>query len=629
MTDDSFDFPASGGSLRPEENEIHVEFRSGYSDQPLGFSRHNEREKDYGEIETESAPEIGRSSVRGQVDVDSAQQAGIGRSISEYGVSADSDPVPAKISEMKAIYFNFSYASRSSAWFFYQQGKFMEDYEDYVFYDRPFKRYYPTYNDLSVRQLRGYFGWRTRFREGRNDPSVPTSFLYLYIYELLDNIGVEPDEGFAELRYMDETFGAKDETMHRHLTAWTRDYVVYYGLDAACAAMYFSNVGGGARSALRSFEETGEAAPGLFEAVESLSSYHVGRSPCYKKDPEGMQQAVLKSIQRVSEYLKAQGRGTLSGHCLGTVHPHSVRLFAGAVFYDHLRYEDYTYEVSPARIYRCHRGVWTLEQDTAAERPSALIGWILRETDRQMRLQTGSGRELQPSPGSPEPLVAVVRQAVADYLQEKKEAARPKITFDMSSLGRIRRDADVVMASLLVDEPDEEQFPDDESWGSVADEMPIQGSDESRIPITDDGYNPKHGESQISKSEERPSIGIAPYAESSIDIREEKDLDVHQHEGSQSSSSIEAVPAHEPAQAASSVSGLTEDEAEFLHMLLTDGPWKEFVRERHLLPSMLADSINEKLMDMIGDVVIEFDGEDPVLIEDYEEELEGLFSGGL
>ena len=44
---------------------------------------------------------------------------------------------------------------------------------------------------------------------------------------------------------------------------------------------------------------------------------------------------------------------------------------------------------------------------------------------------------------------------------------------------------------------------------------------------------------------------------------------------------------------------------------------------------MLADSINEKLMDMIGDVVIEFDGEDPVLVEDYEEELEGLFSGGL
>ncbi len=543
MTDDSFDFPASGGSFRPEENEIHVEFRSGYSDQPLGFSRHNEREKDYGEVET------------------------------------DSDPVPAKISEMKAIYFNFSYASRSSAWFFYQQGKFMEDYEDYVFYDRPFKRYYPTYNDLSVRQLRGYFGWRTRFREGRSDPSVPTSFLYLYIYELLDNIGVEPDEGFAELRYMDETFGAKDETMHRHLTAWTRDYVVYYGLDAACAAMYFSNVGGGARSALRSFEETGEAAPGLYEAIESLSSYHVGRSPCYKKDPEGMQQAVLKSIQRVSEYLKAQGRGTLSGHCLGTVHPHSVRLFAGAVFYDHLRYEDYTYEVSPARIYRCRRGVWTLEQDTAAERPSALIGWILRETDRQMRLQTGSGRELQPSPGSPEPLVAVVRQAVADYLQEKKEAARPKITFDMSSLGRIRRDADVVMASLLVDEPDEEQFPDDESWGSVADE-------------------------------EQKTV----------------DLDVHQQEPSQDSPAVEAAPAFEPTMG--SVSGLTEDEAEFLHLLLSKGPWKEFVRERHLLPSMLADSINEKLMDMIGDVVIEFDGEDPVLIEDYEEELEGLFSGG-
>ena len=532
MMDNSFDFPSSGGLSRPGDNEIHVEFRSGYSDQPLGFSRPAEREAVQGEA---------------------------GRGMRQDEHSAGAEPVPAKIAEMKAIYFNFSYASRSSAWFFYQQGKFMEDYEDCVFYDRPFKRYYPTYNDLSVRQLRGYFGWRTRFREGRNDPSVPASFLYLYIYELLDNIGVGPEEGFAELRYMDETFGAKDETMHRHLSAWTRDYVVYYGLDAACAALYFDSVGSGARSALRAYEETGEVSPGLFEAVESLSSYHVGRSPCYKEDPEGMKQAVLKSIQCVSGHLQAQGRGTLSRHCLGAVRPRPVRLFSGAVFYDHLRYEDYTYEVSPARIYRCRRGIWTLEQDTAAERPSALIGWILRETDRQMRLQTGTGHELKPSPGSPEPLTVLIRQAVSDYLQEKREAARPKIEFDMSSLGRIRSDADAVMASLLIaEEPELEE--------------------------------PAHPE-----PEEVPAAA--------------------------------AVPAYE-AVLPDGIPGLTPDETEFLRALLSGEPWKDLLRGKHLLPSMLADSINEKLMDVFGDVVIEFDGEDPVLVEDYEEELKKLFSGG-
>ena len=37
--------------------------------------------------------------------------------------------------------------------------------------------------------------------------------------------------------------------------------------------------------------------------------------------------------------------------------------------------------------------------------------------------------------------------------------------------------------------------------------------------------------------------------------------------------------------------------------------------------SMLADGINEKMMDLIGDTVIEFAGDDPEIIEDYTEEL--------
>ena len=33
--------------------------------------------------------------------------------------------------------------------------------------------------------------------------------------------------------------------------------------------------------------------------------------------------------------------------------------------------------------------------------------------------------------------------------------------------------------------------------------------------------------------------------------------------------------------------------------------------------SVVADSINEKLFDLVGDAVIEFDGDEPLLIEDY------------
>ncbi|MBQ9006343.1 MAG: hypothetical protein IJ092_08210, partial [Atopobiaceae bacterium] len=33
--------------------------------------------------------------------------------------------------------------------------------------------------------------------------------------------------------------------------------------------------------------------------------------------------------------------------------------------------------------------------------------------------------------------------------------------------------------------------------------------------------------------------------------------------------------------------------------------------------SLVIDSINEKLFDVVGDAVIEYEGDDPVLVEDY------------
>ena len=41
--------------------------------------------------------------------------------------------------------------------------------------------------------------------------------------------------------------------------------------------------------------------------------------------------------------------------------------------------------------------------------------------------------------------------------------------------------------------------------------------------------------------------------------------------------------------------------------------------------SILADSINEKLFDNFGDTVIDFFDDEPIVIEDYTEELKNMF----
>ena len=65
--------------------------------------------------------------------------------------------VPGRIREMMKLYEHGDGSYLRKCRNFLRQGMFMEDYED----DRPWtgdvRRYFPTYHDFDVQQLRGYF----------------------------------------------------------------------------------------------------------------------------------------------------------------------------------------------------------------------------------------------------------------------------------------------------------------------------------------------------------------------------------------------------------------------------------------------------------------------------------------
>ena len=101
----------------------------------------------------------------------------------------DREEVPKKISEMMALYKYDDYSWNYKARNFYKQAKFMEDYEDdYQGEVGEISGYYTTYHDLNEKQLRAYFTWRSEIRKGIYNKAC-TSFIYIYIYELLCGIG--------------------------------------------------------------------------------------------------------------------------------------------------------------------------------------------------------------------------------------------------------------------------------------------------------------------------------------------------------------------------------------------------------------------------------------------------------
>ncbi len=98
-----------------------------------------------------------------------------------------------RIGEMLSLYEYERDSFQAKCRNFYRQGQFMADYEDNVPWNGAFDRFFPTYHDMNLRQLRGYFTWRGCLRRGDFRPA-PAAFAYVYLYELLNGIGTASPE---------------------------------------------------------------------------------------------------------------------------------------------------------------------------------------------------------------------------------------------------------------------------------------------------------------------------------------------------------------------------------------------------------------------------------------------------
>ena len=70
-----------------------------------------------------------------------------------------SNYVPDEIRQMRKLAESFSFYRQSAEKRFYDQAVMMAAYEDDFAYTGQFVRYFPTYETMDTRQLRGYFTW--------------------------------------------------------------------------------------------------------------------------------------------------------------------------------------------------------------------------------------------------------------------------------------------------------------------------------------------------------------------------------------------------------------------------------------------------------------------------------------
>ena len=99
----------------------------------------------------------------------------------------------------------------------------------------PFLCYWPSYEYMSGPQLDWYFYLRGVLRAGEY-PETDLSYIFVYIYELINQIGVEgPEDGFSKMVGIWKNYRKAYEKLDRYMIDWVGDYIICHNCDSGSA----------------------------------------------------------------------------------------------------------------------------------------------------------------------------------------------------------------------------------------------------------------------------------------------------------------------------------------------------------------------------------------------------------
>ena len=515
----------------------------------------------------------------------------------------------------------------SDAWLFCEQGRALADVEDDCPYTGTFERYYPTYNAMTDRQLRGYITWRTQLRRGIVT-KTSTSFAFVYIYELLNGIGADDRlDAYHRLRQFWDDYRDLEPAADRYLRSWLRDYVVYHGLPRSLIAddpaLSKELILDEALIVVR--DATARTPEERFAAWATLSSYRVRSSRFYKEYPADVQAVTLGVMGRLAaHYAKGGRKHDLFETLFGERATLPYEMFRACVFYEERPHADVEYELDAVNRYVCAGGRWTCERYQGNRRESTKLGSILKEIDARMRLRYGYPHPLRDEK-TPKYLLGFIEKEIDAWLSWKAAHAPRVIEIDRSKLHGIRGDAATVREELLVDEERGEEACGFGSQGDSADrEAPGGGlSDEladgkgAPAGAGDDcaSLAGSHG-----RGDDAPIDSERPGSEAFLATSSGCVALPGEPVGTAAGPSVGACGADEDAPGPA---GLTAQELAFVRGLLAGdaavppGPVGSL--------DMLVDAVNERLFDELGDTAVEFDASGrPAIIEDYADDVRGI-----
>lgn len=510
----------------------------------------------------------------------------------------------------------------SEAELFYRQGLLMADFEDDCPYNGTFKSYFPTYNAMSDRQLRGYFTWRAQVRRGTVE-ETSTSFAFLYLYELICGIGVDnPLDGFNKIKAFWDAYRAFEPGIDRFARVWLQDYAVFHGLDPKLLrdskTVMFDNALIELRSAARDLvpapapsgqtpkrrktsEPTLPLPPDevreerLMAAINALSTYNLSSSRLDRSHHRDLRHVACAVYVRMARYYDTHRKTGIVASLFGEETAMPYTMFASAVFFAPERHEDCEYRLDPIHIYRCQNGFWECMRIHGSKQKSSKLGEMMRACDQRLRLALDPAHPLKEEK-VPKYLAKIIDDEIVAWLSWDAAHQPVKIDIDLSQLGHIRSAAAQTREALLIDEEREGgTFADAEAADSGRPEAePVAAATVEAVAAAagqDEADEPTISTEQFGV--------VAPLLAPTPAFTAAAPADATNELAPAADAYLRALLEHNAAQAESAVVQSRQSE------------------------DMLVDTINEALFDLVGDTIIEFSAAGPQIIEDYEADVRG------
>lgn len=358
---------------------------------------------------------------------------------------------------------------------FYLQGTFMDDYVDNYDINVPCNKNNPVYNNLTIYQLRSYFSWRTLIRN-KLYKQTEQSYVFLYIYELLNKIGVKNEiDGLNKIIDLWQNYRVFDNGFDKYLSNWVKDYYIInrINIDFNLIEEEFPIKNND------NLEDISEILIGNYENklefLDSISNYHILKSKIMEHKYSFLINLVIPKIFKNLDKYFSENNLSFVNITFGEFKKKYWNVYENAIYFNNKLESDFVFKFKNLETYYRKGNNYYKETFELSQYSKCIIGYILKNIEITLRECLKFFKNLKVNISSLDELSSnaelysvvidkkfnmIINNTIKKYLIEHKteinniitKEKKEEIVIDANKFNEIRKSSSRIQEKLIVEE---------------------------------------------------------------------------------------------------------------------------------------------------------------------------------